>query len=135
MVPSVSDILPILDIHTDTPLSRMNILFYPAPVQPVDVSDVDPCSLCAAFTINYVGEDGMIVDAVEQSAYTVVEEIVGGVPTGRSSVRNGNTLLTSLDFTPLTWPVLDCSDGYLMVVEVYDIVSDGHIDVKIAVRA
>jgi hypothetical protein len=77
----------------------------------------------------------MIVDAVEQSAYTVVEEIVGGVPTGRSSVRNGNTLLTSLDFTPLTWPVLDCSDGYLMVVEVYDIVSDGHIDVKIAVRA
>jgi hypothetical protein len=135
MVPSVSDILPILDIHTDTPLSRMNVLFYPAPVQPVDVNDVDPCSLCAAFTINYVGTDGMIVDAVEQSAYTVVEEIVGGVPTGRSSVRNGNTLLTSLDFTPLTWPVLDCSDGYLMVVEVYDIVSDGHIDVKIAVRA
>lgn len=134
VVPSAATVLPILDIKTATVLKQLNIRFFPAPGGSVDLATLDPCSSCAEFAINHVSTDGMVVDAVEQTAYVIDKEFVDGVETGRTYRKVGGHLLSSLDYGPLEWPVLDCSEGYLMVIELFDPVDYGYIDVRIAVR-
>lgn len=128
-IPNWADMVPILRISPDRSLTKMRVRFYPVSGPDVNPSTLDPCSVCAGFSIHYVPKEGLVIDAASQVVYSREMEIVGGVTTGRSYDRPALHLMSSLSNGPFEWPVLNCGGPYMAIFEFYDAVEVGQVEV------
>jgi hypothetical protein len=123
-IPQWGEVVPIIQFTPEAPISQLAVKFYPTPVPKTHPMDIDPCSMCAGFVINYSDTNGIVIDGSNERVYSPVDEIATGpggalVVTGNVIERPARHLVSNLDYGPMEWPVLSCGIGYLVVVETY----------------
>jgi hypothetical protein len=127
LIPLWSEAVPILSLTTGSQAARSaQIRFMPRPLPTQAPVDLDPCSVCGEFTIDYIPANSKFtLDGVEQRAYITQR---GGKVTDAGHLLSGMT-----SDTLFSWPVLTCGTGYLALV---DITTEGveKFDLSIAVR-
>lgn len=111
-IPMWNEAVPILRIKTaGAAARRVQVRFLPKPLDVQIFSDLDPCSACGEFVIDYIPPHStFVLNGIEQRAYVEFEK---GLP------RFGGHLLSGLQpGTLFSWPVLTCGTGYLTVIDV-----------------
>lgn len=111
-IPLWAEAVPIMRLSTNSVAARkVQVRFLPRPLDIQIVADLDPCSACGSFVIDYIPPNStFILNGMEQRAYIVQ-------PGNRTS--DAGHLLSGMTPTTLfEWPVLTCGTGYLAVVDI-----------------
>jgi hypothetical protein len=127
LIPLWAEAVPILSLRTGAVAARKaQVRFMPRPFPTQAPVDLDPCSVCGEFVIDYIPPNSTFtLNGMEERAYITQ-------PGGK--VTDANHLLSGMSATTLfQWPVLTCGTGYLALV---DITTEGvgQFDLSIAVR-
>lgn len=127
VIPLWSEAVPILSLTTGTAAARRTMVrFMPRPFPTQAPQDLDPCSICGEFVIDYIPPN---------STFTLngVEEIASIEQPGGRVSDAGHLLSGTTSDRLFQWPVLTCGTGYLALV---DISTEGveRFDLSIAVR-
>lgn len=127
LIPLWAEAVPILSLTTGSIAARKaRVRYVPRPLPGQAPVDLDPCSACGEFVIDYIpAHSTFTLDGVEERAYITQ---AGGVVTDAGHLLSGMTPTTLF-----TWPVLTCGTGYFAIV---DISTEGvqQFDLSIAVR-
>jgi hypothetical protein len=111
-IPLWSEAVPIMTIRTDAKAARKVLVrFVPRPFDSQIASDLDPCSACGEFVIDYIPPySTFTLNGMEERAYITQKG---------NKVTDAGHLLSGMTTTTLfQWPVLTCGTGYLAVVDI-----------------
>lgn len=126
-IPEWSEAVPILSMTTSSQAARkVRVRFMPRPFETQAPVDLDPCSSCGEFVIDYIpAYSTFVLDGSTEKAYIKQS---GGRTSDAGHLLSGMTSSTLFE-----WPVLTCGTGYFAIV---DTTTDGvgRFDLSIAVR-
>lgn len=111
MVPLWGDAVPVLAIHTGANAANaVRVRFYPRPLDNQWPEDVDPCSSCGEFVIDYIPP---------HSTFTLNgRDEMATIRQSGDRVSRGDHLLSGTGADLFQWPVISCGTGYWVVVDV-----------------
>lgn len=127
LVPLWSEAVPIMSIQTnDAPARKVQVRFLPRPLPIQQPEDLDPCSACGEFVIDYIPPNStFVLNGMEERAY---------IKQSGDRISDAGHLLSGMTSTSLfQWPVLTCGTAYYAIV---DVAADGvgGFDLSLAVR-
>jgi hypothetical protein len=127
VIPLWADAVPIMSIRTGPVAARkVQVRFMPRPFETQAPVDLDPCSSCGEFVIDYIpAYSTFVLNGMEERAY---------IKQSGNRVSDAGHLLSGM--TPSTlfsWPVLTCGTGYLAVIDI-STSGVGGFDLSVAVR-
>lgn len=111
-IPLWAEAVPILELHTgNTPARAVRVRFLPRLLDIDDPEDLDPCSVCGGFMIDYIPPNSTFtLDGMRERA-TITQPGNKKSPAGH--------LLSGDDAGELfEWPVLTCGVGYYAILDV-----------------
>jgi hypothetical protein len=126
-IPLWTDTVPILTIRTGGTAARKVIVrFMPRPLSTQAPEDLDPCSACGQFVIDYIPPNAaFILNGMDERAYIRQS---GNVLTSGDHLLSGPTSDQLFE-----WPLMSCGSGYLVILDVASATIAG-FDLSIAVR-
>lgn len=127
VIPLWADVVPILSIRTGTAAARkVQVRFMPRPFETQAPVDLDPCSACGSFVIDYIPpHTTFVLNGMEERAY---------VKQPGNRVSDGGHLLSGMTSDTLfEWPILTCGTGYLAIIDTTTTGVAG-FDLSVAVR-
>lgn len=127
LIPLWSEAVPIMSIRTNSAAARkVQVRFMPQPFPGQTPVDLDPCSACGEFVIDYIPPHStFVLNGMEEKAY---------IKQSGNRISDGGHLLSGMTSTTLfRWPVLTCGTGYLAIIDMAA-TGVGGFDLSIAVR-
>lgn len=127
LVPLWSEAVPILSIKTGPKAARkVQVRFIPRPLPIQQPEDLDPCSMCGEFVIDYIPPNStFVLNGMEERAY---------IKQTGNRISDAGHLLSGMTSTSLfQWPVLTCGTAYYAIVDVA-VEGVGGFDLSLAVR-
>jgi hypothetical protein len=111
LIPQWSEAAPIFKVGTGPNAARkVQVRFLPRPLPTQQASDLDPCSACGTFVIDYIPPNStFVVDAADQRAYII--------QSGNRYTNAGHLLSGPTSTTLFQWPILTCGTGYFAIVD------------------
>lgn len=110
LIPTWSDVVPIFSLTAGGYGARdVRVRFLPRPLPTQSAEDLDPCSACGSFVIDYIPPHAKFtVDAAEERAYITHSNIQTTANHLLSGVTSGSLF---------EWPVLTCGTGYFVILD------------------
>lgn len=115
-----------LQIKTGPKAARqIRVMLIPRPIEGQLPEDVDPCSACGAFIIDYAPANSIVY--IDGMTERVVMRVGNGNP------QPADHLVSGVDGGLFSWPLLTCGMGYFLVVDA-DVSSLGGLALAVANR-
>lgn len=112
VIPLWTEVVPILKLTTGSAAVRgLRVRFFPRPLENTAATDIDPCSACGVFTIDYIPPNSTFTLDGMRSLATITQP-------GDKVSPAGHLLSGPTDTDLFEWPVLTCGTGYFAIVDV-----------------